>query len=71
MHPSSEREIQIYHVAVPILKSTIKFCHFTLQLGRDGKEMYKKAGCKYRVVVLLKKPFCVLDVPVAIANVVS
>ena len=29
--------------AVPILKSTIKFCHFTLQLGRHGKEIYKKA----------------------------
>ena len=33
---------------------------FTLQSGNDGKEMYKKAWCKCKVVVLLIKPIVFL-----------
>ena len=57
MHPSSERENKIYPVAVPILKATIKFCHFTLQLGRDGKEMYKTCDAHTELLFCSKNPF--------------
>ena len=52
--PSSERDVRIYRLAVPVLKKNLKFGHFTSTSCRDGKEMYKKAWCK--VVVLLTNP---------------
>ena len=41
--PSSERDVRIYRLAVPVLKKNLKFGHFTSTSCRDGKEMYKKA----------------------------
>ena len=36
-------------------------------MGSDGKEMYKKALCTCKVVVLLIKPIFLFDVLVAVA----
>ena len=52
--PISERKSKIYRLAVPVL---------TLQLCRGGKEMYQKAWCTCRVVVLLIKPTAFLTFP--------
>ena len=35
---------------------------------KNGKEMYKKACCTCKVVVLLIKPVVLLDVPVDVAS---
>ena len=59
----AERDSKSYRLAVPVSQVNSKFGHFTLQFCRDCKEIYKKAWCTCRVVVLLIKLIAVLTFP--------
>ena len=52
--PSSDRDGRIYRLPFPSSKKLKIWLFHVVVVQRDGKEMYKKAWCPWRVVLLTK-----------------
>ena len=65
-HPSSGGDGRIYHLAVPVLKSTQNSVILRRSCPGTAKKLYKN-----RVCCFAHKTYCVLDVSVAVAVAVA
>ena len=61
-HPSSGGDGRIYHLAVPVLKSTQNLVILRRSCPGTAKKLYKN-----RVCCFAHKTYCVLDVSVAVS----